>query len=61
MLTVLVWNQRKVDGLHKTLTKRFVKVRSLYFRLTFTFVISLLHGIVLNYGIGHTLLNVKYL
>jgi len=36
MITVLAmgWNHRKVQSLHKTLAKRFVKVRSLHCTLT---------------------------
>lgn len=36
MLTMLAmgWNNRKVKSLHKTLAKRFVKARSLHYKLT---------------------------
>lgn len=61
MLTVLAmgWNQRKVESLHKTLAKRFVKVRSLYCMWTFTLVILWSLLVVLNIGIIHMLTNEK--
>ncbi len=62
MITMLAmgWNHRKVDRLHKTLAKRFVKVRSLYCMLTFTVVTSWLLLEVLNTDIRHMLVNEKY-